>query len=385
MFFVFLLSIVLLLSMISFFVVTFAFPKLRSYKGIFIWLFVTLLFYSGYFFIRIYLNRYPDIDYFLRLNLVNISMFWLLVQCFIIILLPIWLGIYFIKSNHAKTAKILTYSVVFLILTISVKFVYFPTTWRVREFVLPVKDFMTVFDGFKIAQMSDTHVIYKEDLILLKEKLTAVKNSNADILIVTGDIADTKNLLEPTIKMFKDFEQYFPSGMWFILGNHEYIRGIDDFLAMCKKYDIKVLRNEGTVLSYNKNDFYLTGIDYPFAPEWFNEKKGAASFNKDAAEASLDTVLQKRPKDMLTILGSHHPIIFEKAFKERVFLTLSGHTHAYQIGINDKPLGIFGENVWGLYGKDNSFGYVTSGSGEWFPLRVGAPQEVVIFTLKKVE
>jgi predicted MPP superfamily phosphohydrolase len=238
-------------------------------------------------------------------------------------------------------------------------------------------------NGLRIAQISDTHVIYPEDVDQVKAQIEAAKVGKADLLFFTGDLADTTALIPNTVTVFKEAEKDFPLGVWFVLGNHEYFQGLPLFMAEFEKQKVRLLRNEGATLSYQGTSFYLGGVDYPWKGNVFSRDGGGASFDMAAAESDLDRVLSRKPADLYMVLGAHHPGAFDLSFDKKVGLTLSGHTHASQVGFGGRSLNPFVKYNWGLYEKDGFWGYVTSGAGEWFPIRFGAQEEVVIFTLRR--
>jgi hypothetical protein len=91
--------------------------------------------------------------------------------------------------------------------------------------------------------------------------------------------------------------------------------------------------------------------------------------------------------DAFPILLAHHPHAFDAAADAGLPLTLSGHTHGGQIMLNER-IGagrLRFRYVSGLYQKPNSSLLVCNGIGNWFPLRVNAPAELLHITLRSSE
>jgi len=107
---------------------------------------------------------------------------------------------------------------------------------------------------------------------------------------------------------------------------------------------------------------------------------------RDAAiSAAVKKLLQQRVAEAFPILMAHHPHAFDAAAEEQMPLTLSGHTHGGQLMLNE-ALG-FGPALFrywsGLYSRGQSKLIVSNGVGNWFPLRVNAPAEIVHLTLRR--
>src|SRR6202011_4506625 len=107
---------------------------------------------------------------------------------------------------------------------------------------------------------------------------------------------------------------------------------------------------------------------------------------RDAAiSAAVRKLLEQRDTDAFPILMAHHPHAFDAAADSGLPLTLSGHTHGGQLMLNEQ-LG-FGPALFrywsGLYTRGRSKLIVSNGVGNWFPLRVNAPAEIVHLTLRR--
>ena len=118
---------------------------------------------------------------------------------------------------------------------------------------------------------------------------------------------------------------------------------------------------------------------------------GAATGNRRRATeadfiASVDRLMLQRDSAAFPILLAHHPHTFDAAAAAGLPLTLSGHTHGGQLNLTPGPRGYgFGRAMFrywsGLYGRGDCRLVVSNGVGNWFPLRINAPAEIVDLTL----
>ena len=88
------------------------------------------------------------------------------------------------------------------------------------------------------------------------------------------------------------------------------------------------------------------------------------------------------PENGYPILLAHHPNFIPEAFRRKIPLTLSGHTHGGQINLWGMNLVPVYKPYWkGLYEEQELFAYVSRGSGHWFPVRLNCAREVTVFTI----
>lgn len=388
-FLILVLSVVMVVSTLGFAFLTTGFFKYRKREWLVIWYLFTFLMIALYFGTTFLSD---SLSPSLRIFLLRFSLVWLLLQCFLILAAPLWLSIAVFRGIFQEKQKIseqifekISSIVVIMAIGFSVITIYFPEPWRLVQVEVASETIPEGLDGLKVAQITDTHILYPEHLQRLKAQISGAAAAKADILVFGGDFVDENKLLPEALQIVKEMEKEFPLGVWFILGNHEYLRGIDTFLAEVEKKDVRLLKNEGISLSYYGTPFYLAGVDYPFPETWRQGQGGGASADLGVAKKDLEQALLNRPKNVFTILAAHHPASFDFAFEQGVPLSFAGHTHGYQVGWNGRSLNFFARYAWGLYGDAaRGYGYVSGGAGAWFPIRLGVPEEVVIFTLKKV-
>lgn len=230
--------------------------------------------------------------------------------------------------------------------------------------------------GFKIAQISDTHVGVYFSLEKLDEALSMVHNEKPDILVITGDLIDDLSLLDGTMQRLASFQPTVPYGIYYCWGNHEYFRDISQIRKALATSPIKLLENTGQTITEGEQPLHLLGVDYPWAQ----------NANEQIAERSrmMGQALASAPNGAFNILLSHHPDFILNAFESNIPLTLTGHTHGGQVALFGRSLlPVKYRFMRGMYRQGNMYGYVSTGTGHWMPLRLGCPAEISIFTLNK--
>lgn len=107
--------------------------------------------------------------------------------------------------------------------------------------------------------------------------------------------------------------------------------------------------------------------------------------NEEKTAQSVDVVAALRDPAAFPILLAHHPHAFDRAVEHKIPLTLAGHTHGGQVMLTSKiGPGSAMYRYWsGIYQKAGQALVVSNGTGNWFPIRINAPAEIIHLTLKK--
>ncbi|HJX25963.1 MAG TPA: metallophosphoesterase [Chthoniobacterales bacterium] len=246
--------------------------------------------------------------------------------------------------------------------------------FRVRRFVLPMRDLPRDLDGVTIAHVSDMHVGRFTSGKVLRRLVDAVNELRADLVLITGDlINDALADLDHGIELVRAMEGRF--GLYIIEGNHDLIEDGAEFERRVRLSGIPFLLDQSAIVEVRGTPVQLLGLSWTRVRE-----------NRDVAIAqSVHALLQQRRADLFPILLAHHPHAFDAAAEANLPLTLSGHTHGGQLMLNDQIGGgpaIF--RYWsGLYTRGESQMIVSNGVGNWFPLRVNAPAELLHLTLRR--
>ncbi len=246
---------------------------------------------------------------------------------------------------------------------------------RVRRFVLPIATLPKELDGITIAQVSDMHVGRFTNGEVLQKMVRMVNEMRADLVLLTGDlINDALADLDTGLELARALEARF--GLAIIEGNHDLIENPAEFERRVRASGIPFLLDESTVVDVHGFPVQLLGLSWT----------RVHGQERDAAiGAAVKNLLEQREADAFPILMAHHPHAFDAAADAGLPLTLSGHTHGGQLMLNEQ-LG-FGPalfHYWsGLYTRGRSKLIVSNGVGNWFPLRVNAPAEIVHITLRQ--
>ncbi len=246
---------------------------------------------------------------------------------------------------------------------------------RVRRFVLPIATLPKELDGITIAQVSDMHVGRFTNGEVLQKMVRMVNEMRADLVLLTGDlINDALADLDTGLELARALEARF--GLAIIEGNHDLIENPAEFERRVRASGIPFLLDESTIIDVHGFPVQLLGLSWT----------RVHGQERDAAiGAAVKNLLEQREADAFPILMAHHPHAFDAAADAGLPLTLSGHTHGGQLMLNEQ-LG-FGPALFrywsGLYTRGRSKLIVSNGVGNWFPLRVNAPAEIVHITLRQ--
>lgn len=181
-----------------------------------------------------------------------------------------------------------------------------------------------------------------------------------------------------------------PWGKYAILGNHDMndyrkmdrmkggLENINNIITLNKAMGFDILLNEHRFLIRGKDSIALIGV-----LNW-----GKPPFKK---YGRLLQALKGAEKVKFKILLTHDPSHWsaEVLPETNIDLTLSGHTHGFQIGINCcgikwSPLNRMYKHWLGLYQQGNRYLYVNAGLGYiGIPARIGIRPEITVIELKR--
>ena len=262
--------------------------------------------------------------------------------------------------------------------------------YKVLKYQLTFKDLPEAFDGFTITQISDIHSGSFTNREKIQYGVDLINEQKSDIMLFTGDIVNNKaDEMDNWINVFDKLEA--KDGKYSILGNHDYgdymdwdnpQDKIDNFQKVKdihKNIGFDLLLDEHRYLEKDGQKIALLGVE--------NWGKG---FNK---AGDLQRAAAGIQKEDFKILMSHDPSHWEEKVKQDPFnyqLTLSGHTHGLQMGIEIpgwfkwSPSKYVYKQWAGLYEEAGRFINVNRGFGyHAFPGRVGIWPEVTVIELKK--
>ncbi|WP_299062188.1 metallophosphoesterase [uncultured Polaribacter sp.] len=262
--------------------------------------------------------------------------------------------------------------------------------YKVLKYQLSFKDLPDAFNGFTITQISDIHSGSFTNKEKIKYGVDLINQQKSDIMLFTGDIVNNKaDEMDNWMDVFDKLEA--KEGKYSILGNHDYgdymdwknpQDKIDNFQKVKdihKKIGFDLLLDEHRYLEKDGQKIALLGVE--------NWGKG---FNQ---AGDLKKASKNIKKEDFKILMSHDPSHWEEIVKKDDFnyhLTLSGHTHGLQMGIEIpgwlkwSPSQFVYKQWAGLYEEAGRFINVNRGFGyHAFPGRVGIWPEITVIELKK--
>ena len=233
--------------------------------------------------------------------------------------------------------------------------------FEVRRVRVPLARLPRSASGYSIVQLTDVHVGPTIGRAFVEEMVSAANALGPDLVVITGDLVDgtvesLRDLVEP-LRSLKARD-----GVFFVTGNHEYYSGADAWVAHLAMLGVRVLRNERVAVEA----FDLAGVDDASA------HRMGPGHGQDVAAA-----VTGRDPSRAVVLLAHQPKALKDALAAGVDLQLSGHTHGGQlfpfnwIARIDQPF------ISGLHRVQDTWLYVSSGTGYWGPpMRVGSRAEV---------
>jgi hypothetical protein len=240
---------------------------------------------------------------------------------------------------------------------------------------LPIIGLPSALDGFKIAQLSDSHLGYYFHLNDLEEVVEKIKPQNPDLVLVTGDISDDIKILPDALGIIGRLNPKY--GIYASVGNHEYYQGIRAVLRAFEKGPFPILINDHVNIDVGPTEIFLGGADDP---------RTLRNDYTQFLQNTIDITMREAPARSFKILMSHRPEGLDYSSVVGINLVLSGHTHGGQIGFGGRSLiePIFPEKyLWGIYRKAETTLHTSGGMGHWIPFRLGVPAEAPILILEK--
>jgi len=261
--------------------------------------------------------------------------------------------------------------------------------YRVHKETLYFDDLPAAFDGFTITQLSDIHSGSFDNTAAVQRGIDLAREQNSDLFVFTGDLVNNAAWeIEPYLSRFGSLKA--PYGQFSILGNHDY----GDYIEWGSKQE--KADNLERLKAHHKTMGYRLLLDENVVIEKGGEKIaliGVQNWGKGFIQmGDLDKALQGVDKDTFKICLSHDPTHWEEKIRwhpANIHLTLAGHTHGAQFGVEtDKvrwsPVEYRYLDWAGLANEKDRFLYVNRGFGFLaFSGRLGIWPEITVITLKK--
>ena len=263
--------------------------------------------------------------------------------------------------------------------------------YQVLKYELEFDDLPEAFDGYQITQISDIHSGSFDDAKKVAYGVDLVNQQESDVILFTGDMVNNEaSEMEPWKEVFARLEA--KDGKYSVLGNHDYgdymawpteaakAQNLDKLKQMQGEMGFDLLLDEHRYIEKDGQRIALVGVE-----NW-----GRGRFKKAGDLQRAKTGIQKED---FKVLMSHDPSHWEDVVihdEYHFHLTLSGHTHGMQFGVEIPGLVKWSPVKWrykywaGVYKELGQFINVNRGFGFiGYPGRVGIWPEISVITLRK--
>jgi predicted MPP superfamily phosphohydrolase len=262
--------------------------------------------------------------------------------------------------------------------------------YRLRRETLWFPDLPEAFDGFTITQITDVHSGSFTNAAGVQKGLDLVNDQQSDVILFTGDLVNNRaSEMDQWIPAFAGLNA--PMGKFSILGNHDYgdyiqwenaeakLENLNRLKQVHSEIGFRLLLDEAVTLKKDDQSIALIGVE-----NW-----GKGGFHK---YGDLKKATAQVNGDAFRVLMAHDPSHWEGVTLQHeppIHLTLSGHTHGMQFGIDFlgfkwSPIQYVYKQWAGLYQDAGRYLYVNRGFG-FLGLkgRIGMWPEVAVITLKR--
>ncbi|MGD9590264.1 MAG: metallophosphoesterase [Pyrinomonadaceae bacterium] len=222
-------------------------------------------------------------------------------------------------------------------------------------------------DGFKIIHLSDIHHSPFTSFDHIARTVKIANRLKPDMFVLTGDyVSHETDYIRPVADLMGGLEAEF--GTHACLGNHDHWTDPELITKSFRDAGINMLVNEGFRFEGNGGSFWIAGVD-----------------DHMVGKTDLPSALRGSYPDEMKLLLAHNPIIFRKAVRYGIDLTLSGHTHGGQVRVRDKNRRLIRRRKLsnGLHRRRDSQIYITRGIGTVvLPVRYQCPPEITMLELR---
>ena len=264
------------------------------------------------------------------------------------------------------------------------------TDYQVRRVTLKFPNLPPAFDGFKVLQISDLHTGSFNSTEPLERAVAMINRQGADLILMTGDLVNNRATeVEPHIPTLAGIKSELP--IFSSLGNHDYgdyvawdspaqkRENLERLMHNHAKIGWTLLNDTSHTIARGPDKIAVLGVQ-----NWSSHANFPKHGNLPQAHAASGDAPFK-------ILLSHDPSHWEAQVLNYpdIDLTLSGHTHGMQFGVNLpfmkwSPVSYVYKQWAGLYEQGRQKLYVNVGLGFLgYPGRVGFLPEITVFELRR--
>ena len=262
--------------------------------------------------------------------------------------------------------------------------------YKVWKYTLYFDNLPKAFDGYRITQISDIHCGSFDNYEKIRYGVELINSQKSDVILFTGDLVNNlANEVHNWKSLFATLQA--PDGVFSIMGNHDYgdysswetpeakQQNLEHLFQLQKQMGWQLLLNEHCYLERNGEKIALIGVE-----NW-----GHGRFSK---YGDLNKAMEGVNTEDFKILMSHDPTHWQEVVlpeNKDIQLTLSGHTHGMQCGIEIpgwlkwSPSQYIYKYWGGMYEEGGKYLNVNRGFGyHAFPGRLGVWPEITVIELK---
>lgn len=262
--------------------------------------------------------------------------------------------------------------------------------YKVWKYTLYFYNLPKAFDGYRITQISDIHCGSFDNYEKIRYGIELINSQKSDVILFTGDLVNNlANEVHNWKSLFATLQA--PDGVFSIMGNHDYgdysswetreakQQNLEHLFQLQKQMGWQLLLNEHCYLERNGEKIALIGVE-----NW-----GHGRFSK---YGDLNKAMEGVNTEDFKILMSHDPTHWQEVVlleNKDIQLTLSGHTHGMQCGIEIpgwlkwSPSQYIYKYWGGMYEEGGKYLNVNRGFGyHAFPGRLGVWPEITVIELK---
>ena len=284
------------------------------------------------------------------------------------------------KKPNKKTVLIVS---VLVILCLGIWTLWGNIALEVNEYEIVSDRIPEAFAGFRIAQVSDLH--NKDFGEGYGQLLTLLSQINPDIIVVTGDLIDSRQT-DLDVALEFAWQAGKIARVYYVSGNHEArVPEYEELKTGLVKAGVVILENQKVQITREGESITLMGIDDP-------------SFQEDYLFGDSESVARQAIEDLqnesdgYTILLSHRPELFDLYAETEMDLVFSGHAHGGQFrlpfvgGLVAPNQGFFPKYDAGQFNEENTTMIVSRGVGNSIiPIRFNNRPEIVLVTLRNMK
>ena len=264
------------------------------------------------------------------------------------------------------------------------------TDYQVRRITLKFPNLPLAFEGFKVLQISDLHTGSFNSTEPLERAVAMINRQGADLILMTGDLVNNRATeVEPHIPTLAGIKSELP--IFSSLGNHDYGDYVQWESPAQKRENLERLMQNHAKIGWtllNDTSHTITRGTDKIAVLGVQNWSSHANFPKHGNLPQAHAASGNAP---FKILLSHDPSHWEAQVLHYpdIDLTLSGHTHGMQFGVNLpfmkwSPVSYVYKQWAGLYEQGRQKLYVNVGLGFLgYPGRVGFLPEITVFELRR--